>query len=338
MNSNWTLITLSLIAPMITPVSVFAQTTGQKTEKKTEQKIVLMPMSKTMKTTKTSKGTDLNSRLMTPTNDGSSLRLLKPKQKKITFDLKKASGHEGASNVGGSDDMIQVVTDWSLNISDQLRSYDESAVRKYADGNMLLAVDLYRQGLQKVLESAAENPAERLSWTYKTAERALSLSDRLSAKSTSIDAQFDILQYFYQLVDQHYRDLDAPYSIRGTSRALDPVALDAKLRIYADDLLGWFQQKMIIPAQDGSVKPAYSNSAFLMTLATLSKGLSEDFGLQNQDDPMLFQTRYASVAKMLAHLSAQMENALAKPEDSSDRVNAVATANSTLKRIMQELN
>jgi len=332
MNSHWTLIALSLIAPSLAPMSVFAQTSGQKTEKKAEQKIVLIPSSKTTKTVAS------RDRMSMPNGGASAIRLMKPKQKKITFDLKKASDHEGASNVGGSDDMIQVVTDWSLSVSDQLRSFDESAVRKYADGNMLLAVDLYRQGLRSVLESATENPAERLSWTYKTAERALSLSDRLSAKSVSVDAQFDILQYFYQLVDQHYRDLDAPYSIRGIRDACDPVALDAKLRIYANDLLGWFQQKMIIRAQDGSIKPAYSNATFLMTLATLSKGLSEDFGLQNQDDPMLFPTRYASVARRLAHLSAQMENALAKPEDSADRVNAVATAASSLKRIMQELN
>jgi hypothetical protein len=262
--------------------------------------------------------------------------------KRIVVPGLQTRAHEGGSNIGGSDDNIRIVTEWCDSVVDDLKTHEITAVQKYADGSAALAVDVYKQGLRSILEGAQQNSMDRLSWTYKTAERGLQLAERLTQDQAPVDAQIDVLRYYYQMVEDHYYSLDARYYIPlyhgGPSVNYDVHAFEGRLQIYASELLSWFEQKMIQKSNDGSVTPAYSDRVFFMTLATVAKGLSEDLGPNTQSaDPSLFPTRYAQVARTLKRVANQMENVLAGNGSYSNQPRAVQDGYRDLKRIQEEL-
>lgn len=232
--------------------------------------------------------------------------LLKPKEKKITFITeKKAASREGGSNIGGSPDTIQVVTDWSSGVTKTLSDYFDAADFKKREGNFPLANSIFRSGLQDILEHANERLLERSTWTYKMAERTLALAERLEADHQD-EAEFVVLTSLYRLIAKH-------------------AGLETQLTLYTKDLLDWFGKNMCFFKKDGGAYPSFNDRAFFITLASLAKGLREDFGS-------------TTIGNAFGRLAEDAENVLAQNGSlSTNKIDAVTAAVRNLETIQKEL-
>jgi hypothetical protein len=244
--------------------------------------------------------------------------------------LHHASFSEGGSNVGGSDDQIRVTNEWCDDVADSLKQFETVAIGKWADGSPALSIELYKQGLSQIMERATDSPSSRLTWVYRIAERELQLADRLSAASASYDFQRDVLQHSYELITNQYSALDRRYYRSNAT------AFESNLRRHGLTQLSWFEKKMLVLKNDGSVAPAFGDQVFYMTLANLAKGISDDMTADSQN-PSLFPARYATAAKKLKRLSANMESILSG-NGASNGERTVQSAYREMKDIQSDLN
>jgi hypothetical protein len=235
---------------------------------------------------------------------------------------------EGGSNVGGSDDHFGTdATDpWADGVVDTLIEHAQIAVQAFADGSTQLAIQHYKKGLELILQTANAQQ-NRLSWTYKISERTLELANRLEAsadQSSEKDLRpiVTLLQSSYQLIEQYYYSLDiqylTPYRMycanpQGRIPAhYDVIQFENMLRTYSLKQIAWFQNKFVMNTDQLGVVPRYSGRVFLITLASVARGLSDDLsgGTQNPN-PSLFPLAYGQAARSLAKLSDQIEQHLA---------------------------
>lgn len=203
---------------------------------------------------------------------------------------------EGGSNVGGSEDYLQIRTS-NQQLAD-LIDYERTAIEKFAQGNKSLSIDVLQEGLSNILESA-RTQADRETLTYRLAERAIQLSDQLKNEKNSYDANFNVLGFYYDLLTE-------------------------KNAHYSNELFAWFEQNMVIRLQDGTIRPNYSDRIFAMTLSNLSRGLSQD----------LKAAGYANnkSLELLSQIPQVLDHALSTSSENSDLGQAIQTATQALAK------
>lgn len=233
---------------------------------------------------------------------------------------------EGGSNVGGANDHYQMssVDPWVDGIVDTLSEQRMIAIQNFADGNMLMGIHQLKQGLTTVIETAS-NPASRLSWTYKMAERTLKLADRLQAVSNPSDDKqmlpvWHVLESSYQLIEKYYYSLDVqfytPYHVYCTTRSgrinYDVNQFETIMTQYALKQVSWFQKSFVMNTSEIGTVPRYSAKVFLLTLASVAQGLSSDLSADaSNTNPSLFPLAHAQAARSLAKLARDIENHMA---------------------------
>jgi hypothetical protein len=235
-----------------------------------------------------------------------------------------ASVSEGGSNVGGSEDHFAQNDPWADGVVDTLIEQEQIAVQAFADGNTVLAISHYKNGLEQVLQTAA-NPQNRLSWTYKMAERNLLLANRLEGvagpnNEKDLRPIVAMLQSTYELIEKYYYSLDiqfyTPYRMscagQRTPVRYDVAKFEDQLRSYSLKQIEWFQKKLVMSTDDQGTVPRYTSKVFLLSLASMAKGLSIDLGSDiDNPNPSLFPLAYGQAARSLAKLSDQIEQHIA---------------------------
>lgn len=260
---------------------------------------------------------------------------------------------EGGSNVGGSEDHTASTYNdpWSDGVVDTLTEYQLIAVQNFADGNTLLAIQQYKTGLEEVLRTA-RTQQNRLSWTYKMAERSLELSSRLEAQADrtnekelratmlSLESAFEqIIANYYQLDVRFftpYRSICAGIRIRDRYNVQE---FEKVLRSYALLQIQWFQSKFVMTVNNEGVAPRYNSKIFLITLSSVAKGLSQDLGVQSNDrNPNLFPLAYGQASRSLAKLSDRIEQHLAGNSIFGSDQRAVNASYTNLLQIISYIN